>query len=91
MTARPLNREVLGVPVIGLGVPTVVDAATLVQAYQPAPEPAAPTDAAAAMMVTPREIDLVISRAARLLAMGINRVLQPAYSPLELIAIAKGI
>ncbi len=88
---RPLNREVLGVPVIGLGVPTVVDAATLVQAYRPAPEPAAPTDAAAAMMVTPREIDLVISRAARLLAMGINRVLQPAYSPLELIAIAKGI
>ncbi|MDR1927506.1 MAG: GPR endopeptidase [Oscillospiraceae bacterium] len=29
------------------------------------------------MMVTPREVDLLIERAARLLAMAINRALQP--------------
>ncbi|MBQ4611936.1 MAG: GPR endopeptidase [Clostridia bacterium] len=85
---KPLNREVLGVPVIGMGVPTVVDAVTLVRAYlhedTDAPREEPP------MMVTPREIDLVISRAARLVAMAINGALQPAYSPLELISVARG-
>lgn len=86
---RPLNRELLGVPVIGLGVPTVVDAATLVQDFLPnTPEMPLP-DGASAMMVTPREIDLVISRAARLVAMSINGALHPAYSPLQLIGIAR--
>ena len=43
------------------------------------------------MMVTPREIDVVVSRAARLLAMSINGALQPAYSPTDLISVARGI
>ncbi len=87
---RPLNRESLGVPVIGIGVPTVVDAATLVQAYQSGTaEP--PLMAATPMMVTPREIDLVIARAARLVALAINGALQPAYAPLELVSVARGI
>ncbi len=83
---RPLNRELLGVPVIGLGVPTVVDVATLVAAYLP--EAQLPDAGQTPMMVTPREIDLTISRAARLLAMSINRALQPAYSPRDLISVA---
>lgn len=86
---QPLNRQVLGVPVIGMGVPTVVDAATLVRdmgGSQPPTDPDRPP-----MMVTPREIDLVISRAARLLAMAVNGALQPDYSPLELISVARGI
>lgn len=83
----PLNRQVLGVPVIGLGVPTVVDAATLVT--EMTGRDAAPADPP--MMVTPREIDLMISRAARLLAMSINAALQPAYSPAELLEVARGI
>ena len=40
------------------------------------------------MMVTPREIDLMIRRASRLVAMAINAALQPDYSPLELAAAA---
>ena len=76
---RPLNREVLGVPVIGMGVPTVVDAASL------------GADTAAPMMVTPREVDLLISRGARLLACAIHAALQPAYSPAQLSAIADDI
>ncbi len=65
-----LNRETLGVPVIALGVPTVVDAATL--AYdltggQP------PEDAPSAeMIVTPRDIDSFVSDAAKLLGYSIN-------------------
>lgn len=87
---RPLNREELGIPVIGIGVPTVVDAATLVQAYQPGAAEA-PAVSSTPMMVTPREIDLVIARAARLVALAINGALQPAYAPLELVSVARGI
>ena len=71
---RPLNREVLGVPVIGMGVPTVTDAVL----------------DGATLMVTPREVDVMISRAARLLAMSIHAALQPAYSPVELVEVARG-
>ena len=83
-------EELLGVPVIGIGVPTVVDAVTLVQAYGQE----LTAEAAAGqppMMVTPREIDLVIGRAARLVALAVNGALQPDYSPLELISVARGI
>ncbi|MBE6807417.1 MAG: GPR endopeptidase [Ruminococcaceae bacterium] len=83
----PLNRQVLGVPVIGLGVPTVVDAATLVS--EMTGHDAAPADPP--MMVTPREVDLMISRAARLLALTINAALQPAYSPVDLVEVARGL
>ena len=72
---RPLNREVLGVPVIGMGVPTVVDAVL---------------DGGTPMFVTPREVDVMIGRAARLLAMSIHAALQPAYSPMELVEVARG-
>jgi spore protease len=87
---RPLNREVLGVPVIGMGVPTVVDAITLVREYLGSDADDASDGDEPPMMVTPREIDLVISRAARLVAMAINGALQPAYSPTELISVARG-
>ena len=40
------------------------------------------------MMVTPREIDLMIHRAARLVAMSVNAALQPEYDPLSLMAAA---
>ena len=73
---RPLNREVLGVPVIGVGIPTVVDAAI--------------DGCASPLMVTPREIDLLIARGARLLAASIHCALQPSYSPMELVEVAKG-
>jgi spore protease len=87
---QPLNREVLGVPVIGMGVPTVVDAMTLVREYLGESTDTPISGNEPPMMVTPREIDLVISRAARLVAMAINGALQPAYSPSELISVARG-
>ncbi len=87
---RALCRDTLGVPVIGLGVPTVVDAKTLAFDLTGADaDPDAVEPRGCAMMVTPREIDLMIDRASRLLAMTIHAALQPAYSPLELAAIAR--
>lgn len=85
---QALNQELLGAPVIGIGVPTVVDAVTIAEelAHHDGGDIVSPRGAA--MMVTPREIDLMIRRASRLVAMTINAALQPAYSPLELIAVA---
>lgn len=84
---KALTRETLELPVIGIGVPTVVDAGTLAKDLTGA-EQSAVSPRGAEMMVTPREIDLMIARAARLLAMTIHAALQPTYSPLELLSIA---
>ena len=80
-----INRAVLGCPVISIGVPTVVDAATLVvdllEESGAKPEEArlraALEPGGTQMMVTPREVDLLIDRAARLIGMAINCALQP--------------
>ena len=77
---RALNRETLGVPVIAAGIPTVVDAATLARdlldnqsdSIKDKVEPRGE-----AMMVTPREIDVIIERAAKVLSLAINKALQP--------------
>lgn len=79
--ARPrIDETTLGVPVVSMGIPTVVDAATLagdlIKDYPR--EKISPRGAS--MMVTPREIDLIIMRGARLLAMGINRAVNPKLS-----------
>ena len=87
---RPLGRETLGVPVIGMGVPTVVDAGTIAREFSGGgEEPPDLSPHGEQMMVTPREVDVMIHRAARLVAMAVNGCLQPAYSPLELIAVAR--
>ncbi|HPU59155.1 MAG TPA: GPR endopeptidase, partial [Candidatus Avimonas sp.] len=86
-----LNRETLGVPVIGLGVPTVVDARTVAVELTGREEAGDQvTPRGSEMMVTPREIDLIIRRASQLVAMTINAALQPEYSPLSLISAAAG-
>lgn len=69
-----INEQTVGVPVIAIGVPTVVDAATLVSDFAgnglSSPPPSG-------MMVTPREVDLMIEHAAKLTSLAINRALQP--------------
>ena len=86
--ARPgLNQESMGIPVIGIGVPTVVDAQTLARNLlnsditrysEKISQKTAPRGEL--MMVTPREIDLLIERSSKLLAMSINGALQPYFS-----------
>ena len=76
---KGINRETLGVPVIAIGVPTVVDALTMAsdvieKAGAVLPERDFPEHRN--MVVTPREIDSLIDKAAHLIAMGINTALQ---------------
>ena len=79
---RALNQESLGLPVIALGVPTVVDSMTLamdvLEAAGSLPEtlPEPPPS----LFVTPRDVDAQIKRLGQLLGWGINRALQPQLS-----------
>ena len=74
---KELSKATLGVPVIAVGIPTVVDAATLIYdfcGYSANSE-------GENMIVTPKEIDLMIDRAAELLSFSINTCLQPDTDP----------
>ncbi|NCC87739.1 MAG: GPR endopeptidase [Clostridia bacterium] len=80
-----INYQTMGVPVIAVGVPTVVDAATLAYDLMGGEENEKEVSIklegeGAYMIVTPREIDLMIERAAKLLALAINSALQPTLS-----------
>ncbi len=68
-----LTPESLGVPVLAVGVPTVVDAAAL------SSEPEL-----RGMFVTPRSIDSMVRSCSHLIASGINLALHPQISPEEL-------
>ena len=76
-----LNKETLGVPVIALGVPTVVDVATLCadvleEAGKGDLEPEALNGAGAGLMVTPRDIDQSAADLAKVIGYGVNLALQ---------------
>lgn len=71
-----ISEKTLGVKVIAIGVPTVTDAATLV--YDLAgktPDTVEPDGRQ--MIITPREVDLLIDRAAGLIADAVNKALHP--------------
>ena len=75
---QEISKLTLGVPVIAIGVPTVVDANTLVNDIT---QKDTHYPNASQMMVTPKEIDLLISRASRLISHSINCALQPDIDP----------
>ena len=84
-----LNKETLGVPVIALGVPTGVDAATLCAdvlagAGLSECDPSVLGEAAAGVIVTPREIDSQVSDLSKVLGYGINQALQKDLSLADL-------
>ena len=80
-----LNRETLGVPVIAVGVPTVVDAGTLAadilaEAGQEGLDPEALAGAGDGLMVTPRDIDQRVADLVKVIGYGINLALQPGLT-----------
>lgn len=77
---KEISLNTLGVPVIAIGVPTVVDAKTLVYDLT-GKEDEIVNPNGRQMIVTPREIDLLIDRAANLIADSINRALHPEINP----------
>lgn len=89
-----LNCETLGVPVISIGVPTVVDGATLaydIMEKAGIDESRVTEDIlrpfGQGVIVTPEEVDLMVQRAALLVAMGINCALQKHTDPKDILAI----
>lgn len=78
-----LNKETLGVPVIAVGVPTVVDGATLAheissQLEQPACE--ALDDLSQPVMITTRDIDREVADISRMIGYAVNMALHPHLS-----------
>lgn len=83
---QEISERTIGVPVISIGVPTVVDAATLILDFagEGIDEKSLP-EQSESMMVTPREIDLMIERAAKLTSLAVNCALQPNISPEDML------
>jgi len=80
----PITRETLGVPVIALGVPTVVDSATLVwDALEQAGIPSPPRELhrvlsdGRSFIVSPKESDVIVDAVVELLSGAVNRALTP--------------
>lgn len=72
---QEINKKTLGVPVISIGIPTVVEAATLI--FDLTEQKHKKDSAYGKMIVTPREIDTIIEHSARLIGFSLNRALQP--------------
>lgn len=79
-----ISKNTLNIPVIALGIPTVVDMETIISEMCPKQKlaPSSP------MMVTPRNIDQIISRSSSLISSSINQALFPTLSPKEIKSLA---
>lgn len=81
---KELSEKTLGVPVIAIGVPTVVDALTVALDANEGEIKGQGADKLKGLMVTPREIDSLILSVSRVLALAIGRALQPDLSVSDL-------
>lgn len=79
-----INEKTMGVPVIAIGIPTVVDAATL--SYDLTGKETQDIKYSG-YMVTPKDTDIITSGGARLIALAINCVLQNNLSEEEIISL----
>lgn len=78
-----LNKETLGVPVIAVGVPTVVDGATLaheISSQLGQPDCEALDDLSQPVMITTRDIDREVADISRMLGYAVNMALHPHLS-----------
>lgn len=73
------SRETLGVPVVAVGVPTVVDGSRVLTALEGA-ESTQTANSAHSLVLTPRDIDTLVERMARLVGYGISLGLQRELS-----------
>lgn len=78
---KGLNRETLGVPVISIGIPTVVSCATIAESIVENYESKAEVDVAKTlnenMIVTPKDIDELISDLSEVISSALNVCLHP--------------
>lgn len=78
-----IDSETMGIPVIAIGVPTVVDAVTLAfdlldihDEKQSVELSRSVSPQGRSMVVTPKEVDMLIDRAAHLISLSVNMALQ---------------
>lgn len=69
---REISEKTLGVPVIAIGVPTVMDAESLAAELT-----GCETEKSADMFVTPKDVDLLCGRISEILSQALNIYLQP--------------
>lgn len=81
---KEITEASVGVPVISVGIPTVVDVCTLVNDLTDSKGKIA-ENRGRDMIITPREIDIVIERASELIGMSVNKALQPDISVEEML------
>ena len=74
-----LTQETLGVPVIAIGVPTVVDAATLAADLMDLEEPPE-LNRGTSLLVTPNDIDSQTAELSRIIGYAISLALQPGLT-----------
>ncbi len=85
-----IDEDTLGVPVIAIGVPTVVDANTFAGDLLGGKSVRSAADSlpnAEQLIVIPREIDLLTERASRLLGFSLNAAIQNEFDLKELISL----
>ena len=68
-SSTPIDERTLGIPVIGIGVPTVIDSRLFVVEEGETRE----AKKSVGMFVSPKEIDTVVEKAARIIGGGINQ------------------
>ena len=78
-----LDEKTFGIPVIGIGVPTVIGMKTIAEDLTGR----LPLPTKQDMMVTPRDVDRLISQAAQLLGCGINLALHPQMTYADVAAL----
>lgn len=87
-TRTRIDEKYMGVPVIAVGVPTVVCASVLAEEIcEKSPEKRKDLKNGADMIVTPKDIDILVKNASRLLALAVNCALQPSLSPEQITAL----
>ncbi|MGN0527207.1 MAG: GPR endopeptidase [Acutalibacteraceae bacterium] len=85
---KRIDEEFLGVPVIAIGIPTVVDAVSLaMELTDVKDENIRKNNKCNGLIVAPKDIDLLIKNASYLLALSINCALQPTLTQHELSAL----
>ncbi len=85
-----IDEHFVGVPVIAIGIPTVVDAISLaseLSGISPEKLDKSKLIDGERMIVAPKDIDLLVKNASYLLALAINCALQPTLTPKELYAL----
>ncbi|HCB96460.1 MAG TPA: GPR endopeptidase, partial [Ruminococcus sp.] len=86
-----ITKETIGVPVIAIGVPTVVDVQTFANDLTKGKLHAEQTNHiepnGRQMIITPREIDLLTERASRLIGFALNAAIQNEFELADLVSL----